>query len=115
MGAPAGGSVVVIPFPYSDLTDTKLRPAVVLASAGRGDFILVQVTSSAYGDPDAISLGSADFLSGSLQRQSYARPGKLFPANSALVRREAGKLTPAALNRIIDQVVDVLRGTGHKR
>ena len=30
-------SIVVIPFPFSDLTGTKLRPAVVLVDAGRND------------------------------------------------------------------------------
>jgi mRNA interferase MazF len=35
--APAPGAVVVVRFPFSDLSQTKLRPAVVLADAGRGD------------------------------------------------------------------------------
>jgi mRNA interferase MazF len=43
--APSVGSVVLVPFPVSDLSLSKLRPAVVLADAGRGDWILCQVTS----------------------------------------------------------------------
>ena len=37
MGTPTAGSVVLVRFPFSDLSQTKLRPAVVLADAGRGD------------------------------------------------------------------------------
>jgi hypothetical protein len=37
MVSPAVGKVILVPFPFSDLSQSKLRPAVVLANAGRGD------------------------------------------------------------------------------
>ena len=40
MVAPEPGAVVLVRFPFSDLSQTKLRPAVVLADAGRGVWIL---------------------------------------------------------------------------
>ena len=46
MVAPAAGEIVLVPFPFSDLSQAKLWPAVVLADAGRGDWILCQVTST---------------------------------------------------------------------
>ena len=42
--------MVLVRFPFSDLSQSKLRPAVVLANAGRGDQILCQITSKRYGD-----------------------------------------------------------------
>ena len=51
---------MLVRFPFSDVTQTKLRPAVVLADAGRGDWILCQVTSNPYGDPAAVALEDAD-------------------------------------------------------
>jgi hypothetical protein len=36
MGAPSVGDVVIIPSPYSNLSQSKRRPALVLAEAGRG-------------------------------------------------------------------------------
>lgn len=50
MVLPTVGAVVLVPFPFSDLSQTKLRPAVVLANAGRGDWVLSQITSNAYND-----------------------------------------------------------------
>jgi mRNA interferase MazF len=75
---PAVGAVVLVPFPFSDLSQMKLRPAVVLANAGCGDWVLCQVTSNPYGDPRAIALAADDFQSGGLRGVSCARPGKLF-------------------------------------
>jgi mRNA interferase MazF len=70
----ATGAVILVQFPFSDLSETKLRPAVVLADAGRGDSILCQVTSKPYGDTRAIELDDASLGAGSLRMTSYARP-----------------------------------------
>ncbi len=105
----AAGAVVLLPFPFSDLSQSKLRPAIVLAHAGRGDWVLCQVTSNAYGDPSAVVIDQTDFLSGSLRMQSFARPGKLFTANDALFTAEIGVLTPLARARIIAAIVTLLQ------
>jgi mRNA interferase MazF len=109
MGVPSAGSVVAIPFPFSNLSRSKIRPAVVLASADRDDLILCQITSNPYSDPGAIELLPSDFREGSLPRASYARPGKLFTANAALVLSEIGVLQEAARSRIVDAVVVLLQ------
>lgn len=110
MVAPSAGAVVLVPFRFSDLSEAKLRPAVALADAGRGDWILCQVTSNPYGDPRALQLTPASFASGSLRTDSYARPGKLFTASHELVVAEIATLTLDARNRVIDAVVAILRG-----
>jgi mRNA interferase MazF len=83
------GLVVLIRFPFSDLSSSKLRPAVVLAHAGGADWVLCQVTSNPYGDPDALPPAATSFASGSLSRDSFARPGKLLTASEAIVVRVA--------------------------
>ncbi len=108
MVIPAVGAVVLVPFPFSDLSQTKLRPAVVLADTGRGDWVLCQVTSNPYGDARAIALAADDFRSGGLRGVSYARPGKLFTANRDLVVREVGKLKDEPFIRIVDAVIALL-------
>ena len=74
MGVPSAGAVVLVTFPFSDLTQTKLRPAVVLARASRSDWILCQITSKPYSDSRAIEINDNSFDSGSLRLVSYVRP-----------------------------------------
>ncbi|MFQ6043134.1 MAG: type II toxin-antitoxin system PemK/MazF family toxin [Candidatus Poribacteria bacterium] len=109
MVTPTTGAVVLVPFPFSDLSRAKLRPAVVLADVGRGDWILCQVTSNPYGDSQAITLTNASFATGSLHLTSYARPGKLFTANDNLMVTQVGTLKADVLQQIIDAVINVLR------
>jgi mRNA interferase MazF len=45
MARPVKGDVVVVPFPFSDLTQAKRRPALVLAGLEGNDLILCQITS----------------------------------------------------------------------
>ena len=61
MVTPSVGSVVLVTFPFSDLSASKLRPAVVLASAGRDDWVLCQITSNAYADGLAVEIAETDF------------------------------------------------------
>ena len=51
------GDVVVVPFPFSDLSQAKRRPALVVAELKGADLILCQITSQNIQDVYAIPLG----------------------------------------------------------
>jgi mRNA interferase MazF len=87
MGVFAAGQVALLPFPFSDLSRNKLRPAVLLAGASREDWIVCQVTSNPFGDPRSLPLTASDFSIGALRHTSYVRPGKVFTAHDSLDRR----------------------------
>lgn len=92
MGLLAAGQVVVLPFPFSDLSRNKYRPVLVLADACRGDWIACQITSNPYSDSRALALTELDFANGRLAHTSYVRPGKLFKdfPDQGLVKGDMG-------------------------
>ena len=108
MGTLAAGDVVIVDFPFSDLAASKLRPAVVLADAGRDDWILCQITSKPYGDKRAIRLEDGDFANGSLRLISFARPGKLFTVHASLVAGKVGELKAGKFAAIREAVMQVI-------
>jgi mRNA interferase MazF len=57
----ARGDVVVLPFPFSDLSAAKRRPALVVAVLPGVDIILCQITSQSTRDSNAIALNAGDF------------------------------------------------------
>ena len=109
MEPPSARAVVLVRFPFSDLSGSKLRPALVLAATGRGDVLLCQITSNPYGDRLAVELAVPDFAGGSLQRVSFARPGKLFTAHESLLQGQVARLTSESHARVVERVIALLR------
>jgi len=97
------GDIIVIPFPFSDLSGSKRRPAMVLADLQGDDIMLCQITSQP-NDNTAIAITNADFSNGSLPVNSYIRPNRIFTANKNIIIRKAGTIN----NTIFDSVVDAV-------
>lgn len=97
-------------FPFSNLSSTKLRPAIVLADSGRDDWVLCQITSNPYADTRAVEITDRDFAGGGLKRVSYARPGKLFTASASLMVRQGASLKPDSFREVRRAVVKLIEG-----
>jgi mRNA interferase MazF len=111
VGLPPTGSLILVRFPFSDLSQAKLRPALVLAEAGRGDWILCQITSNAFSDPSAIEIAIDDFHTGALRVTSDLRPSKLFTASESLISSEVGELELDKFDEILDAVIDIFQAS----
>jgi mRNA interferase MazF len=109
MGAFAAGQVAMLPFPFSDLSHNKLRPAVLLASAGREDWIVCQITSNPFGDTRSLVLSDSEFATGTLQRTSYVRPGKIFTAHESLITTVVGTLKPEIFESVRSAVIGMIQ------
>jgi mRNA interferase MazF len=103
------GDVVVIPFPFSDLSQSKRRPALVLAVLQGDDLILCQITSKSIKDNYAIPVDENDFESGSLNQESNIRPNRLFTADNHIILYRIGNIKIIKLNQVIDKVVEIIK------
>lgn len=103
------GDVVVVPFPFSDLTTSKRRPALVLSALEGDDLILCQITSKAIKDLYAQPIEDEHFTDGSLKQPSNVRPNRLFTADSHIVLYKIGHLNNEKTNEISEKVIQILR------
>jgi mRNA interferase MazF len=103
------GDVVVVPFPFSNLTASKRRPALVVTQLDGNDLILCQITTRPRTDRYSISLSSTDFSIGSLPQESSIRPNRLFTADSNIIIRRAGKVAQEKIDEVIDKIVSIIR------
>ena len=103
------GNVVVVPFPFSDLTKAKRRPALIIAELEGNDLILCQITSQSIRDRYALSIDDDEFETGALRQRSNARPNRIFTADRHIILYRVGHLKPEKVNQIIDRIVDILR------
>ena len=103
------GDIVLVRFPFSDLSQQKLRPALVLADVKNGDYVLCQITSQPYHDQQVIQLERSSFTRGQLNKTSYVRPAKLFTANISIIEKVVAHLKPEIRQEVVRQVVALLR------
>ncbi len=101
------GDVVVIPFPFSDLSASKKRPAVVVANLAGDDHIVAQITSVARSDSYSIALEAKDFKNGKLPASSVIRPNKLFTADKSLISYRAGSINNKKVKEIEKALVSI--------
>jgi mRNA interferase MazF len=109
MGKFIKGDVVVVPFPFSDLSNSKKRPALVVTQLSGGDVILCQITTPNRADGYSIPLFNSDFVSGSLDRDSNIRPNRLFTADSTIIEYCAGKLSSKKVGEVVNKIVEIIQ------
>jgi mRNA interferase MazF len=108
MAAFGPASIVIIPFPFSDLSDVKFRPALVLAETGHKDWLLCQITSKSNIDPTAVQITAKEIDKGKLSRVSFARPMKLFTANEGLIVKRVAILKPDTFDKVLTAIIESL-------
>jgi mRNA interferase MazF len=103
------GAVVVLNFPFSDLTQTKRRPAPTIADLTGDDLVLCRITTRARTDECSIRIDGADFVAGGLNQSSRIRPNRWFTAGSRIIVYRAGHISPAKLDQAVDRLIAILR------
>lgn len=92
------GDVILIPFPFTDLTGSKLRPAVVLY-ASREDIMLVFITSN-IANPEPLDMQLTPNPHNRLKQKSLLKTGKIATLHVQLAVGKIGQLTPQELDEL---------------
>ena len=86
------GDLILIPFPFSDLTTLKKRPALILKEKDYfGDFLAVPITSQSHHEI-SIMLENKDLSKGELPKKSWLRIDKIYTLNENLIIKKFGTL-----------------------
>lgn len=108
MGSFVKGDVVVAPFPFSDLSAAKKRPALVVAVLAGNGVILCQITAQMAKDQYAIPLVDSDFTRGGLRQDSHIRPNRIFTAEASIILYRAGVVAAAKLREVTAKITEIL-------
>ncbi len=99
------GDVVVLPFPYTDFSGVKKRPALIIATLKGDNVILAQITTNKRDDEDLVSLKIDDFASGSLKFDSFVMVSLIFTANLSMIEYKAGKIKNDKINQVEKKLI----------
>ncbi len=84
------GDVVVLPYPFTDSSQTKRRPALIISNQVNEDIIACQITSRS--GNNAIALGKEHFEKGNLSAESYIKPFHIFTIKTRRIYYKVGQL-----------------------
>ena len=101
------GDVIVNNYPFSDGSNSKKRPALVVATFGNN--IIVCVITSKSGREKEIKLEDEDFLIGKLNLISYIHPDAIYTAKKSTVIRKLGSLKDGKINEVTTAIIEILQ------
>ncbi len=98
--------IVVVKFPFTDGSEFKKRPALVVSNAivnNTGDYLLVQITSKTNNDGLSIPIEEADSLH-VLPLKSYLRAHKIFTVHKSLILYKITEVKPDFLTLVVSRI-----------
>ena len=104
------GDVVVLPFPFTDLSATKKRPALVISVLEGDDLIVCQITGQVVRNSYVVELGGGDIVGGRLDGLSYIRPNKVFTSDKSIICYKIGKITPLKMKQVEEKLSGIIFG-----
>nr|MDO8088705.1 type II toxin-antitoxin system PemK/MazF family toxin [Candidatus Sigynarchaeum springense] len=102
------GDIVIVNFPYTDQTDFKRRPALIIIVPPGNNVVIVQITSQDRG-PYPIPIIQADLTTGTLNQQSYVQPDVIVTVNESIIYGKAGSLKQKKMDEVINKIVELLK------
>lgn len=101
------GDIIVIPFPFTDLTGSKLRPVVVLIETDYDLTVSFITTQIKWKDPSDIELSPS--LSNGIKKPSLVRVSKISTIDKSLALGKLGTLAPTQITELNIKLREVLQ------
>lgn len=109
MGTFTRGELVLFPFPYTDLSQRKLRPCLVLSEEMREDIILCQITSKRIQkDAYTVELKQNEVLDGKLMIDSYIRTNMIFTAHKIQIVKKVGRISDMTYKKVVGSINKII-------
>lgn len=100
-------SIILVPFPFSDLSSAKKRPALVISNTEfnrkNEDVVCCLITSNP-NVKSAIKIANSDMESGFLEFDSSVKPYRLFAVSKTIVYKNLGKLNRGKTKSVINEI-----------
>ena len=100
------GDIILITVPFSDLTSSKVRPAIVISpeDPSERDFVVALITTNISRTlrphDHALRTTDNDFKSTGLRFDGVFRMSKLYNLNKTLAQRRLGKASPPLMKKL---------------
>lgn len=107
------GDIVLVPVPYSDLTNRKQRPVLVISSdiynKMTEDIVVVAITSQLKELDYSVVIESKDLTEGELKVTSAIRADKVYTLSKNIVRKKFGQVNSEILEGVRTKLNELIK------
>ncbi|MCT2534722.1 type II toxin-antitoxin system PemK/MazF family toxin [Aquibacillus koreensis] len=107
------GDIVLLPVPFSDLTNRKQRPVLVISSDSYNDMtddmVVVAITSQLRNLDYSVIIESIDLKEGTLKVTSAIRADKVYTLSKDIVRKKFGQVNTEVMEDVRKKVNELIK------
>lgn len=102
---PAPGEIILIRFPFTDLSSNKVRPALIISAKDDQDILVAPISTTVNMGRDDLPINKKDFIGKPLPIASCLRYKKLFTLNRKLILKNVSAVSVATFKKIQQKIV----------
>lgn len=106
------GDIVIVPFPFTDLSGLKQRPVLVLSKGEYNrktdDVITCGITANLKDSEYSVIVDNLGLTQGSIPVKSRIKVDKLFTLEQSIIKKKLGKINPKVLDEVKNEFVKLI-------
>jgi mRNA interferase MazF len=107
------GDIVLIPVPFSDLSNRKQRPVLIISNNDynqmTNDILVVAITSQLKDLDYSVVIEQKDLDEGTLKVTSAVRADKVYTLSNEIIRKRFGKVNTEVLNHVRSKIEHLIK------
>ncbi len=106
------GEILIVPFPFSDLSNIKQRPVIVLSKAEDNeiseDIITCGLTSNLKNSAHSVLIDNINLEEGSIPKKSRIKVDKLFTINKNSIKKKVARLNKKTFEEVKKEFINLI-------
>ena len=98
------GEIVIVPFPFSDLSSIKQRPVLILSknidNENAEDAITCGITSNIKDSKHSVLIDNKNLVEGNIPKPSRVKVDKLFTISQDIIKKKVGRINKETFDKV---------------
>ena len=106
------GEIVIVPFPFSNLSSIKQRPVLILSKNEDNnlneDIITCGITSNIRNSKYSVLIENKDLLEGDIPKPSRIKVDKLFTISQNIIKKKVGRIKKEIFEKVKSEFIKLM-------
>ncbi len=106
------GDIIIVPFPFSNLSSIKQRPVIVLSKTKDNevseDIITCGITSNLRGIKHSILIDNSNLEEGKIPKESRVKVDKIFTIEKSIIKKRIARLNKETFEKVKSEFINLV-------